>query len=179
MWLKEILHRQGTRGLRASCRASLRTTWEAWLERGIIKDRREEKFYKIRDSLSPTTTLLYGIIRTKRKQRNKNVNKGRVWCPVSHPSCACPTPPASPSTPSQAPRSALSPNPTIFGEKSILFRNISDQICQRSTCLFREERSCRRTDSKLELQRRAFYLRPIILDATTICILQGKSTISY
>ena len=38
----------------------------------------KQKFYKIRDSLSPTTTLLYGIIRTKRKQRNKNVNKGRV-----------------------------------------------------------------------------------------------------
>merc|ERR1719192_2357351 len=49
-------HRQGTLGLRASCRASLRTTWEAW------------------------------------------------------PSCACPTPPASLSTPSQAPRSALSPS---------------------------------------------------------------------
>ena len=26
------LHRQGTRDLQASCRASLRTTWAAWLE---------------------------------------------------------------------------------------------------------------------------------------------------
>ena len=26
------LHRQGTRDLQASCRASLRTTWAAWLQ---------------------------------------------------------------------------------------------------------------------------------------------------
>ena len=46
---------------------------------------------------------------SKRKKQLK-LGFDVLW---SHPSCACPTRPTSPSTPSQAPRSALSPNPTV------------------------------------------------------------------
>ena len=51
------LHRQGTRDLQASCRASLRTTWAAWLqERRIVAFRdlllRKEK---TREKLELTT----------------------------------------------------------------------------------------------------------------------------